>query len=155
MPFTIVSADPAYAVEIARLSRRSVEELCAADHAGAGPGLDAWLNALATDRIERWITRPGVFLMAVDETTQVLGAVAATTMGEIALLHVLPEARFQGVSKALLRQLGRALDDLGASHLLVRSPETARRFFEARGFEPAGPAEEREGLRLHPLRKAL
>ena len=59
-----------------------------------------------------------------------------TKAGMITLNYVSPDARFQGVSKALLAALERTAAELGLKQCRLESTKTARRFYEAAGYRP-------------------
>jgi GNAT superfamily N-acetyltransferase len=56
-----------------------------------------------------------------------------TEAGKITLNYVAPEARFRGVSKALLRQLEADAKALGIAQSSLESTETALRFYRDLG----------------------
>lgn len=64
----------------------------------------------------------------------------ARSGGEILLNYVSPEARFKGVSKALLSVLEAEVLARGAKLVTLESTRTARRFYLAHGYvsEPEG-----------------
>ena len=65
------------------------------------------------------------------------------------LLYVLPEARFSGVSKALLENVEEQARKLRLEHCSLTSTLTARRFYLDRGYELLIPEdEEDDGLGL-------
>jgi GNAT superfamily N-acetyltransferase len=65
---------------------------------------------------------------------------SVTDAGRITLNYVLPEARFQGASKALLRALEQRARQHGCRQISLTSTETARRFYLAAGYSETGPA---------------
>ena len=67
-----------------------------------------------------------------------LGVGAVTCSGEITLNYVLPDARFQGISKALLQQLEAKALELGNGMCSLTSTETARRFYLSAGYKERG-----------------
>ena len=68
--------------------------------------------------------------------------------GEIMLLYVLPEARFQGVSTALLARMEEQTRALHREICSLTSSLTARRFFLSRGYELMPSEDEDDGLGL-------
>lgn len=81
-------------------------------------------------------------------------------MGEITLNYVSPEARFRGVSRALLAALeARALAS-GNSRCRLESTETARRFYLSNGYVDEGAPSRKFGMASgyrmsKPLRRSL
>ena len=57
----------------------------------------------------------------------ILGVGAVTDAGQINLLYVSPDARFRGISKALLLALEQRAASRGCTACTLRSSETARR----------------------------
>lgn len=76
-------------------------------------------------------------LVAVDGTA-IAGGAAKTSLGEIILNYVSPDARLRGLSKALLRGLEARAANLGIPLLKLQSTATARRFYEAMGYTACG-----------------
>jgi GNAT superfamily N-acetyltransferase len=70
-----------------------------------------------------------------------------TDAGEIILNYVSPEARFRGVSRALLGALEARAAERGAAHCTLDSTETARRFYLANGYVEDGPPSGKFGMR--------
>jgi Acetyltransferase (GNAT) domain len=77
--------------------------LCILDHQGEAASLELWLANKTAANMRRWVCEHHV-LVAVEATT-IAGVAAMTSLGEIILNYVSPDARFRGVSKALLRGL--------------------------------------------------
>jgi GNAT superfamily N-acetyltransferase len=69
---------------------------------------------------------------------------------------VSPDARFRGVSKALMRALEDGARELGLPACSLESTETARRFYLSIGYSEAGPPTQGFGVSLcHPMVKTL
>src|SRR5579863_4169096 len=82
--------------------RRSIAELCAADHRGDATVLELWLRNKTPETLKMWIAhQANLVLVAVDQCV-IIGVGAMTHGGEITLNYVSPDARFRGVSRALL-----------------------------------------------------
>lgn len=136
--------------------RRSIAELCAADH-GNDPGLlERWLANKTPEAVASWIAHPGGSVLLAVEGGAVLGVGAVTHAGEITLNYVSPDARFRGVSRALLRALEARAAERGNSRFTLKSTETARRFYRSAGYaEEGAPAGEFGTLSGHPMSKRL
>jgi GNAT superfamily N-acetyltransferase len=131
------------ATEICALLRRSIIELCQADHNGEVKILGEWLENKTPENVGRWIeSREAHFLVALDDQ-MIAAAGAITRKGEVLLLYVLPEARFCGFSKALLQHLETCARRDGARLAELTSTATAYPFYRAAGYsgEPAGQRE--------------
>jgi GNAT superfamily N-acetyltransferase len=63
-----------------------------------------------------------------------LGVAAMTGSGKIILNYVSPEARFRGVSKALMQQLEEQASALGLSECVLETTQTALRFYLSLGY---------------------
>ena len=67
--------------------------------------------------------------------------------GEITLNYVSPDARFRGVSTALLAALEKRAIECGNEVCRLKSTETARRFYLVRGYSEHGSASRKFGTR--------
>ncbi len=112
--------------------RRSIAELCHADHGGDDDLLGKWLSNKTVENVTRWIAQSH-FLVA-EEAGTLLGVAAINAAGKITLNYVLPEARFCGVSKALVQQLEAQAGALGLRECVLETTQTARRFYESLGY---------------------
>jgi ribosomal protein S18 acetylase RimI-like enzyme len=72
-------------------------------------------------------------LVAV-EHGKILAVGAVTDSGEVTLNYVSPDARFRGVSRALLSALENRAAERGNKRCTLASTETARRFYQANGY---------------------
>jgi GNAT superfamily N-acetyltransferase len=144
------------AEEACAVLRRSIIELCWADHGHDPKLLAAWLANKTPDNFAAWMQRADAsYLLAIDR-----GAIAAvgavTDGGEILLNYVSPDARFLGASRALLASLERRAAERGATQCTLFSTETARRFYWARGFRETGAPTRKFGMESgYPMAKAL
>jgi GNAT superfamily N-acetyltransferase len=120
--------------------RRSIAELCHADHQGDPAKIDGWLANKTAENMRRWIAQSNVFV-AVDHD-RMLGVGSVTRSGLITLNYVAPEARWRGVSKALLRRLEQRAAELGVAAVRLHSTATAHRFYAAAGYRDAEPSPE-------------
>jgi GNAT superfamily N-acetyltransferase len=58
-----------------------------------------------------------------------------TKAGKITLNYVSPEARFRGISKALIDRLEAQARELGLDRCTLNSTETARQFYLSLGYQ--------------------
>ena len=152
----IRDARPDDAAEAAIVLRRSIIELCGADHRDDPALLAAWLSNKTPETIAGWMQRiDASYLVAVERGA--LAAVGAVTdAGEILLNYVSPDARFRGVSRALLAALETRAWERGATRCTLTSTETARRFYRARGYEETGAPVRKFGMDSgYPMSKPL
>jgi GNAT superfamily N-acetyltransferase len=146
------SADDAE--EACTVVRRSIVELCGADHQDDAATIAAWLANKTADNMRRWIAQVHVFV-ATDQG-RILGVGAMKASGEIALNYVSPDARLRGVSKAMVRRLERKAAELGLAALTLQSTATALRFYESAGFRGSGPPTKGFGITSgYPMTKTL
>lgn len=133
------------AVSACEAMRRSIAELCGADHHDDPAILGRWLANKTPETWVAWLAYEAntVFVAADDETVLAVGVVRHD--GEITCNYVSPDARFKGVSKAMLAQLESAAREFGNDFCTLSSTETARRFYLAAGYEQVGEPEGRFG----------
>jgi GNAT superfamily N-acetyltransferase len=138
----IRGARPEDAASACDVLRRSIAELCVADHGGDPAVLAAWLGNKTPATVAGWIARPGNAVLLAEEAGRVLGIAAMTATGEVTLNYVAPEARFRGISRALLAALEAWAGAAGLPRCTLHSTLTARRFYGAAGYAETGPAGE-------------
>jgi ribosomal protein S18 acetylase RimI-like enzyme len=129
MDMQIRDAIPADAPAACEVMRRSIAELCVADHHNEPAILDRWLANKTPEIVASWITQPGSSVLVAVEGRVVLAVGSVTDQGEITLNYVSPDARFRGVSRAMLRALEVRAIERGNSRCTLLSTETARRLY--------------------------
>jgi GNAT superfamily N-acetyltransferase len=135
----IRDATPADAPAACQVIRRSITELCVADHHNDPEILRDWLANKTPTVVDAWITNPSATMKLVVEGDAILAVGSVSDSGEIQLNYVLPDARFRGVSRALMRALEDAAREKGVRICTLTSTETARRFYLAIGYVDDGP----------------
>ena len=136
--------------------RRSITELCIADHKNDPAILARWLENKTPEIVKSWITQPGHSVLVAVENKDILAVGSVTDEGRIALNYVSPDARFRGVSRALLGALEARALDRGATRCTLTSTETGRRLYQASGYlEDGSPAGEFGTASGYPMSKAL
>jgi GNAT superfamily N-acetyltransferase len=131
--------------------RRSITELCFADHRGDAAILAAWLSNKTPDAFRSWIALEGNSVLVALEQGVIVGVGAVTGAGEIALNYVSPDARFRGVSRAMLGALENRAVKRGNVRCTLTSTETAHRFYRANGYiedEPLAAKIRTSGCRM-------
>ena len=118
--------------------RRSILELCGADHHNDPAIVRRWLANKTPAEVGSWIAHPdNVVLVAVEEEA-VLAVGIVRSDGEITCNYVSPDARFRGVSKAMLAQLEAIARNHGNDVCHLISTETAHRLYLSAGYEDCG-----------------
>ena len=86
--------------------RRSIEELCHADHGGDPAIIAGWISNKTPAMWRTWVDQDAAELYVATEAGLILGVGMMNAKGEIMLNYVSPDARLRGVSKALLGPVG-------------------------------------------------
>jgi GNAT superfamily N-acetyltransferase len=127
--------------------RRSITELCTPDHANDPAILNRWLANKTPENVTAWIIDPGSSILVAVENNAILAVGAVTNQGEITLNYVSPDARFRGISRAMLAALEVRASERGNTTCVLLSTEIARRFYETAGYIHTGPATAKFGAR--------
>jgi GNAT superfamily N-acetyltransferase len=136
--------------------RRSIVELCRADHQGDGPTLAAWLANKTPENVRKWIGDRNSHMFVADEDGAILGVAAFQSSGRVTLNYVAPDGRFRGISKALVARLEARAVELGLQACTLDSTGTARQFYRSIGYSEAGPPTPGFGMSLrYPMAKVL
>jgi putative acetyltransferase len=124
---------PQDAEVLAEIFRASIEELTEEDYSPAQQ--QAW--ASAADDEEKFAARlaDNLTLIATLEGTPV-GFITLKDNRSIELLYVHPAVARHGVGGMLVEAVEKLAAARGASHLVVDASDSAREFFERRGFAP-------------------
>jgi len=152
----IREANVADAEVVADVLRRSITELCVAEHGNSGPVLEAWLANKTAESVGGWIADPGQTLLVAVAEGQIAGVAAASRFSQVLLNYVSPSHRFGGVSKALMAEVETYLRKQGCRIARLTSTGTAHRFYLDLGYEDDGPPQRWRGDALvHPMKKTL
>lgn len=136
--------------------RRSITELCVADHRNDPAILERWLANKTPEIVASWIAQPASSMLVAIEGGIIRAVGAVTDMGEITLNYVSPDARFRGISRALLGALEIRAAKRGNTRCTLISTETARRFYRAAGYVEDGPPQGKFGTAgSYPMSKPL
>ena len=133
--------------------RRSICELCFEDHEGDRATLEQWLANKTADNVRAWIEAPEQILVVAERGGEIVGVGAATVRGEVLLNYVSPDARFEGVSTAMMQHLESYVASLGNKKSFLSSTQTAHRFYLAIGYENSGDPELWAGKSAQPMVK--
>jgi GNAT superfamily N-acetyltransferase len=119
--------------------RRSITELCYADHRNDPAILAQWLANKTPEHFISWIKQPGNSLLVAVENDRILAVGSVTDAGKITLNYVSPDARFRGVTRTLLGALEARAAERGNTRCTLLSTETARRFYRTNQYVEVGP----------------
>ena len=125
---------PGDAAAACEVLRRSITELCSADHHNDEKFLADWLANKTVKNVEAWIADPANFVCVAEENGKTAGVAAMTTSGRILLNYVSPDFRFRGISKMLLQRLEQQAVALDLAQCRLESTKTAEVFYRAAGF---------------------
>jgi GNAT superfamily N-acetyltransferase len=152
----IRDAVPVDAAAACEVIRRSITELCVADHHNEPAILERWLANKTPEIVASWIAQVGSSVLVAVEDAILLAVGAVTDEGEITLNYVSPAARFRGVSRGMLRALEARATERGNSRCMLVSTETARRFYRDAGYTEDGPPQGKFGTTgSYPMSKRL
>lgn len=131
-------------------------ELCHADHQNDPAILKRWLENKTPEFFMSWIKQPDNSLLVAVEDDRILAVGSVTDAGKITLNYVSPDARFRGVSRALLGGLEARAAERGNTRCTLTSTETARRFYQANNYVDDGlPVSEFGTTSGYPISKLL
>lgn len=116
--------------------RRSIIELCVADHQNDQSEIQGWVGNKTVVNWQKWIAREDAIVVVAERDSEIVGVGMASLSGEIMLNYVHPEARFCGVSKSILAALEETLRFLGVQRCRLESTINAQSFYESCGFRP-------------------
>jgi GNAT superfamily N-acetyltransferase len=152
----IRQALPQDAQAACQVLRRSITELCVADHHNDPAILNQWLANKTPAIIESWIRNPANTMLVAVEGDTVLAVGLVRGLGEIEVNYVSPDARFRGVSRALMQAMETTAKAQGATVCTLISTETARRFYHAIGYVETGAPIRKFGTTgSYPMSKPL
>lgn len=155
MSLLIRRASPLDTAEISNVLIASITQLCAADHQDDPEKLAAWTRNKSPDGVAAMLANPDIVMLVAERDGRVVAVGAVTRSGEVALNYVAPEARFSGVSKALLGALEAELAGLGFAEGRLEATATARAFYTAAGWIAEGPQASGRMVNGYPMRKIL
>jgi hypothetical protein len=131
----------------------SITELCALDHRNDPAMLAGWRENKAPERVAAWFSSPASTLLVAERNGEVAAVGGYFTADRVVSLnYVAPQHRFAGVSTALLAAIEAGL---GPGEASLESTQTARRFYESRGWRVAGDLAVHRGIDGYPMRKLL
>ncbi len=138
MPLEIRAATAEDAPAACLVMRRSIAELCVADHRNDEKILNRWLSSKTPEVFQSWIVQSDNSLLVAVEDGKIVAVGSVTDAGQITLNYVSPDARFRGVSRALLTALEARAIERGNARCILTSTKTARDFYLANGYVEIG-----------------
>ena len=96
--------------------------------------LAQWLSNKTPGDVASWIALPDNSVLVAVEDDAIVAVGSVTDVGHITLNYVSPDARFRGVSRALLGALETRAMERGSMRCTLNSTETARAFYLANGY---------------------
>jgi GNAT superfamily N-acetyltransferase len=140
MNATVRSATLVDARDACDVVRRSISQLCFADHNDDPRRLEAWLRNKTVASTEEWLASPELFNVVACDDKGVCGFGAISRDGEVLFCYVDPRVRFQRISTMMLEELERAARSWDLRSVRLTSTLTAQRFYTNRGYNVAGEA---------------
>jgi GNAT superfamily N-acetyltransferase len=149
-------ATSADAVDACQVLRRSIVACCVEDHGNDPAVLSLWLRNKTPEAVAAWFAAPQNFpVVATRDDGRIVGVALLTSPGEIALCYALPELRFTGVGRSLLRALEAHAQQVGLRRIFLHRTATAMPFYRRHGFAPGGAPGIESGIPAFPLAKSL
>jgi N-acetylglutamate synthase-like GNAT family acetyltransferase len=150
------AAKPADAEAAVDLLRRSITELCIADHHDDAATLEAWLANKTVERFARWLASPETYLVVAEEAGALAGVGSLHQRGELLLCYVRPGSQRRGVGRALLTALEARARAWQLTRLYLLSSSGARAFYERAGYTADGAPKQGFGLSVgYPYARRL
>jgi len=126
------------ALAVCEVLKRSILELCVADHRNDPAILARWLRNKTPESVASWIVLSGNSMLVSEQDAAILGVGLVTDAGEIHLNYIAPEARLRGVSREIMHALEARARERGSIQCTLTSTETARRFYISGGYTQEG-----------------
>lgn len=134
----IREAMDADAAEAVNTLRRSITELCVADHHNDPAEIEDWVSNKTVETWRQWIAQDDSVVLVAERDRKIIGVGMASLSGNMLLNYVHPDARLDGVSKAILSEVEDVLRARGIRHCRLESTITAQAFYESCGFRSEG-----------------
>jgi GNAT superfamily N-acetyltransferase len=136
--------------------RRSITELCIADHRGDAETIAGWLANKTPQNFVAWLRDGDNFCVVAEANDRLSGVGLLHRSGEIRLCYLSPGAQGQGIGKAIYLALEDKARAWGLKKLNLESTVAARPFYESLGFRSAGAAKPGFGIsHCHSYEKPL
>jgi GNAT superfamily N-acetyltransferase len=154
--FAVRTAEAKDAAAAVELVRRSITELCMADHHGDAETLAKWLSNKTVPNLAAWFSSNDNFCVIAESAGRVVGVGLLHRSGEINLFYLAPGVQRRGIGKAIHAALEEQARVWALRELKLDSTTLARAFYEKLGYRSTGAAEPRFGeLQVYPYEKTL
>ena len=147
-------ATPEDADAACEVLHRSISECCAADHHNDPALVQAWLHNKTPENVRTWLDQQDAFSVVAEAEGVVVGF-AMSVRNEVMLCYVIPEVRFTGAGKSMLRAIEAHAAQAGFTSVQLESTRTAQAFYGRNGFSPSGPAIVAFGMQGQPMAKTI
>jgi GNAT superfamily N-acetyltransferase len=145
--------DAAAAIDVVR---RSISQLCVADHHDDESTLTTWLANKTPLNFLSWIANADNFCVVAESDNHLAGVGVLHRTGEILLFYLDPGAQRQGIGRIIHAALEAKANEWKLASLHLDSTSLARPFYEALGYQAIGAAVPRFGvLQCFPYSKRL
>jgi len=156
MAVSVRPARPEDAAAAVAVVRRSITELCAADHRGDAETLAQWLANKTPPNFITWIENAENFCVVAEIDSRLVGVGLLHRSGEIRLFYLDPGVQRQGIGRAIHRALEEHACAWGLRTLTLDSTATACAFYETIGYRSVGAARPAFGVvHTYPYEKQL
>ena len=146
-------SDAAAAIDVVR---RSISQLCVADHRNYESTLTTWLANKTSQNFLTWIANTDNFCVVAESNNRLAGVGVLQRTGEILLFYLDPGAQRQGIGRIIHAALEAKANEWKLASLHLDSTSLARPFYEALGYRAIGAAVPRFGvLQCFPYAKRL
>lgn len=136
--------------------RKSIAQLCAADHHHDPETLATWLANKTPQNFLSWLSNPDNFCVVAQMNDRLSGAGLLHRSGEIRMLYLAPGSQRRGIGKEIHAALEEKANLWALRKLHLESTALACRFYEALGYQSFGTAKVRFGvLECYPYEKEL
>ncbi len=131
---TVRRAEPADADAAVYVLRRSITELCVADHHGDTDALAEWLANKTPRHFLSWLANKDFFCVVAEADDRLTGVGAVHRGGKIALCYLMPGMQRRGIGRAIYSTLETQARAWDLQQLRLESTAAARLFYENCGF---------------------
>jgi GNAT superfamily N-acetyltransferase len=137
---TVRPAQPQDADAAVDVSRRSITELCTADHQGDAETLANWLANKTTQHFLAWLACDDNYCVVAEDSECLLGVGMLGRNGKIRALYLRPGAQRRGIGTAIYRAMEEKARAWKVRRLFLESTTAACAFYESMGFVRTGDA---------------
>lgn len=146
MKIKIRAAEQSDATVAVDVVRRSIQQLCVADHQGDPSTIAMWLANKTPENFLLWLANPDNFCVVAESGDRLSGVGLLHRSGEIRLFYLAPGAQRQGIGRMIHAELEVTARRWELSSLHLHSTAMARPFYEALGYHSTGAASLRFGV---------